>query len=141
MRKHLLDFAAHQFAGVCAGTVLHQQLVITRVFMADVRNHRQPQRLWIEFFRRRRTSDATGTFPARPRGDANRLLWRTAGKVHFQPFGDRRLIFVILDLPPGRCPCALLSAALLVGETFRLRSVDGLRRDENALPLVTFPGA
>src|SRR6185436_5767447 len=98
-------------------------------------------RPWIKFLRRSRTSDATGIFSARPLRNARRGLRRTTRKHCLQLFRDRRFVFVILRLAPGGSAFALPGALLLVSQTFLLRAVNGIRRDEDSLPFVAFPGA
>src|ERR1041384_4691115 len=55
----------------------HEQFVVTRVLVADVRDDRRAQSLQVKLLRRGGASDATGMFPARPGGDPASFLRRT----------------------------------------------------------------
>ena len=138
-RQHPVNLAPHFSSSQLPVAMLHQQLIIARVFVADVRNDGQPQCLRIEFFCRSRTADATGMFPARPGGDARGFICRATREQSPQLFRDVHLIFVIRSLPSFRRAFALPGALLLVGQAFCLGTINGFRRDQDTLPLVTLP--
>jgi hypothetical protein len=56
--QQLFNFSADYFACLLAVAVLHEEFVVARVFVPDVRDDGQPQGLRLEIFRRRRASDA-----------------------------------------------------------------------------------
>jgi len=56
--QQLFNLCMDHFPRLLPVAVLHEEFVVARVFVPDVRNDRQPQGLRLEIFRRRRAADA-----------------------------------------------------------------------------------
>ena len=135
-----LDILFHFRPRIVSVVAFRQEVVVFRLPVPDMGDHRQTHRFFVQPFCRCRPADPAAVFPTRMFGYLPLSSGGTSRKHFSHPSGELSHVLTVQLLSPRRFPFLAPCPDLAVRQAFLLRLCQGRGFNQQPLPFIPFPG-